>query len=66
VHTVCSCAWWAVAGEGGRRDGMVSEGKEVGKWASTRVHIDMMVCMHACAHVLMGVTEQEEGKGEGR
>ena len=53
-------------GEGGRQDGMVNEGKEVGEWASMRAHIDTMVCVHACAHALMGVTEQEEGKGEGR
>ena len=62
---MCSRAWRAVAGEGGRRDGVVAEGKEVGERASMRAHIDTMVCMHARAHMLMGVTEQEEGKGEG-
>ena len=44
---------------------MVGEGKEVGEQASMHAHIDMMVCVCVRAHVLMGVTKQEEGKGEG-
>ena len=43
---------------------MVGEGKEVGEQASTHAHIDTMVCVRACAHAPMGVTEQEEDKGE--